>query len=84
MKVWNYKKKNLICKKVQKRKIVCSITNLTKPKAVLECSTWHKFPNPGGVISTKKYPISNPGGTILTKKVLFTTQGVEFWSNMSY
>ena len=26
-----------------------------------ECSTWHKFPKPGGAISTKKYPISNPG-----------------------
>ena len=49
-----------------------------------ECSTWHKFPNPGGTISTKKCPISNPGGTILTKNVLFTTQGIEFWSNMSY
>ena len=37
----------------------------------LECSTWHKFPNPRGAISTKKCPISNPGGTILTKNVLF-------------
>ena len=40
-----------------------------------ECSTWHKFSNPGGAISTKKCPISNTGGTILTKNVLFTTQG---------
>ena len=56
-----------------------------------ECSTWHKFPYPGGTISTKKCPISNPGGTILTKNVLFppggtilikyvliTTQGAQF------
>ena len=51
-----------------------------------ECSTWHKFLNPGGAISTKKFPISNPGGTILTKNVLFPTQGqgIEFWRNMSY
>ena len=34
-----------------------------------ECSTWHKFPNPGGAISTKRCPISNPGGPILTKKI---------------
>ena len=47
-------------------------------------ATWHKFPNPGGTISTKKCPISNPEGKILTKNVLFTTQGAEFWSNMSY
>ena len=39
-----------------------------------ECSTWHKFSNPGGASSTKKCPISNPGGTILTKNVLFPTQ----------
>ena len=35
-----------------------------------ECSTCHKFPNPGGAISTKICPISNPGGTILTKNVI--------------
>ena len=35
-----------------------------------ECSTWHKFPNPGGAISTKN--------------VLLPNQGAGFWSNMSY
>ena len=51
-----------------------------------ECSTWHKFHNGGGGggFSTKKCPISHPEGTILIKFILFTTQGAEFWSNMSY
>ena len=69
-----------------KKSVACHIATLT-----LECSTWHKFPNPGGAISTKKCPISNPGGTILTKYpiynpggrilikyVLCTTQGAQF------
>ena len=56
-----------------------------RPKMLrVQCrQTWHKFPNPGGDISTKKCPISNPGGTILTKNVLFTTQGAEIYQ-MSY
>ena len=41
--------------------------------------TWHRFPNPGGAISTKKCPISDPGGTILTKNVLAIYKpGAEF------
>ena len=30
-----------------------------------ECSTWHKFPNPGGAISTKNviFPIQGPMGS---------------------
>ena len=35
-----------------------------------ECSTWHKFPNPVGAISTKN--------------VLFPIQGAQFWLKMSY
>ena len=35
-----------------------------------ECSTWHKFPNPGGAISTKN--------------VIFPIQGAQFWLKMSY
>ena len=52
----------------------------------LECSTWHKFPNPGprGRHFYQKCHISKPGGTILIKNVLFPTQGPGFWSNMSY
>ena len=48
-----------------------------------ECSTWHKFPNPGprGPHFYQKCPISNPGGTIWTKNVLFPNQGAGFWSN---
>ena len=63
----------------------------TSGLARMQYRTWHKFPNPGGAISTKKCPISNPEGTILQKKspiynprckilikyVLLTTQGAQ-------
>ena len=35
-----------------------------------ECSTWHKFPNPGGAISNEN--------------VIFPIQGAQFWLKISY
>ena len=34
-----------------------------------ECSTWHKFPNPGDAVLTQKCPISNPEDIILTQSL---------------
>ena len=41
------------------------------PSAIYpECRTWHKFPNPGGAVTTKN--------------VIFPIQGAQFWLKMSY
>ena len=42
-------------------------------------ATWHKFPNPGGAISTKNVIFPIQGAQFyLTKNVLFPTQGAGF------
>ena len=51
-----------------------------------ECSTWHKFSNPGSAISTKNviFPIQGAQFWLKNKNVLFQIQGAGFWSNMPY
>ena len=57
------------------------ITQITQQP---ECSTWHKFPNPGGAISTKNVIFPIQGAQFWLKMSYFQPRGSGFWSNMSY
>ena len=43
-----------------------------------ECSTWHKFPNPGGAISTKNVIFPIQGAQLLLKISFFQPRGQDF------
>ena len=59
---------------------------MTPQTVAPECSTRHKFPNPGpgGAISTKKCPSSNLGATILIKLILLAISNPGDWILIKY